>query len=192
MGLWLSKLASALNDFGNRRARILLLGLDAAGKTTILYKLKLNENVSTIPTIGFNVEEVTPVKNVTFTMWDVGGQEKIRPLWRHYYQGSEGLVFVVDASDVLRIQEAREELFSVLKDEGIGNGIPAVILANKQDLPNALKSWELIDKMRLKELSGNPWHVQEMCALTGDGLYEGIQKLADMVKAYQRENKVRW
>ncbi|XP_065656236.1 uncharacterized protein LOC124814351 isoform X3 [Hydra vulgaris] len=192
MGLWLSKLASALNDFGNRRARILLLGLDAAGKTTILYKLKLNENVSTIPTIGFNVEEVTPVKNVTFTMWDVGGQEKIRPLWRHYYQGAEGLVFVVDASDVLRIQEAREELFSVLKDEGIEKGIPAVILANKQDLPNALKSWELVDKMRLKELSGNPWHVQEMCALTGDGLYEGIQKLADMVKTYQRENKVKW
>ena len=74
--------------FGNSRARILVLGLDAAGKTTILYKLKLNENVSTIPNIGFNVEEVTPMKNVTFTMWDVGGQEKIRPLWRHYYQVS--------------------------------------------------------------------------------------------------------
>lgn len=88
MGLLLSKLASAINDFGNRRARILALGLDAAGKTTILYKLKLNENVTTIPTIGFNVEEVTPMKNVTFTMWDVGGQEKIRPLWRHYYQVS--------------------------------------------------------------------------------------------------------
>ncbi|XP_065679572.1 uncharacterized protein LOC100214145 isoform X2 [Hydra vulgaris] len=192
MGLWLSKLASALNDFGNRRARILLLGLDAAGKTTILYKLKLNENVTTIPTIRLMLEEVIAIGTVTFTMWDVGGQEKIRPLWRHYYQGLEGLVFVVDASDVLRIQEAREELFSVLKDEGISNGIPAVILANKQDLPNALKSWELVDKMRLKELSGNPWHVQEMCALTGDGLYEGIQRLADMVKTYQRENKVRW
>ena len=88
MGLLLSKLATAINDFGNRRARILVLGLDAAGKTTILYKLKLNENVTTIPTIGFNVEEVTPMKNVTFTMWDVGGQEKIRPLWRHYYQVS--------------------------------------------------------------------------------------------------------
>lgn len=88
MGLLLSKLASAINDFGYSRARILVLGLDAAGKTTILYKLKLNENVTTIPTIGFNAEEVTPMKNVTFTMWDVGGQEKIRPLWRHYYQVS--------------------------------------------------------------------------------------------------------
>ena len=86
MGLWLSKLMNALSSFGTKNARILLLGLDAAGKTTILYKLKLNENVTTIPTIGFNVETVTPVKNVSFTVWDVGGQEKIRQLWRHYYQ----------------------------------------------------------------------------------------------------------
>ena len=72
-----------------------MLGLDAAGKTTILYKLKLNENVTTIPTIGFNVETVTPVKNVTFTVWDVGGQEKIRQLWRHYYQVQFELRFLV-------------------------------------------------------------------------------------------------
>ena len=72
-----------------------MLGLDAAGKTTILYKLKLNENVTTIPTIGFNVETVTPVKNVTFTVWDVGGQEKIRQLWRHYYQVQFKLRFLV-------------------------------------------------------------------------------------------------
>ena len=85
MGLLLSRLSASLQELGKQRARILLLGLDAAGKTSILYKLKLNENVTTIPTIGFNVEEVT-VKNVTFTMWDVGGQEKIRPLWKHYFQ----------------------------------------------------------------------------------------------------------
>ena len=148
--------------------------------------MKLNENVSTIPTIGFNVEEVTPVKNVTFTMWDVGGQEKIRPLWRHYYQGSEGLIFVVDASDVARVGEARDELFSVLNDEGMDRGVPAVVLANKQDLPNALKSYQLVDKMGLRELKGNPWYVQEMCATNGEGLYEGINMMADMVKTYQK------
>ena len=86
MGPMFAKLASALNLFQGERARILLLGLDAAGKTTILYKLKLDEHVVTIPTIGFNVEEVT-VKNITFTVWDVGGQERIRQLWRHYFQG---------------------------------------------------------------------------------------------------------
>ena len=86
MGLWFSRLVSVFSSFGSQNARILMLGLDAAGKTTILYKLKLNENVTTIPTIGFNVETVTPVKNVSFTVWDVGGQEKIRQLWRHYFQ----------------------------------------------------------------------------------------------------------
>lgn len=87
MGLWFSRAFNTLfRDEGG--ARILMLGLDAAGKTTILYKLKLNENVTTIPTIGFNVETVKPMKNVTFTVWDVGGQEKIRQLWRHYFQVS--------------------------------------------------------------------------------------------------------
>jgi len=189
MGLLLSKLAQALSGFGTKNARILLLGLDAAGKTTILYKLKLNEQVSTIPTIGFNVEEVTPVKNVTFTVWDVGGQEKIRPLWRHYYYGSEGLIFVVDSSDVTRVNEARDELFSVLRDEGMEVGVPTVILANKQDLPNALKSHELVEKLGLRELKSNPWYVQEMCATTGDGLYEGVHMMADMVKTFQNSRK---
>ena len=79
-----------------------MVGLDAAGKTTVLYKLKLNEMVSTTPTIGFNVETVTPVKNMSFTVWDVGGQDKIRPLWRHYFSGVQGLLYVVDSSDRLR------------------------------------------------------------------------------------------
>ena len=70
---------------GKKEMRILMVGLDAAGKTTILYKLKLGEVVTTIPTIGFNVETVE-YKNISFTVWDVGGQDKIRPLWRHYYQ----------------------------------------------------------------------------------------------------------
>ena len=64
------------------------VGLDAAGKTTILYKLKLGEVVTTIPTIGFNVETVE-YKNISFTVWDVGGQDKIRPLWRHYFQNTQ-------------------------------------------------------------------------------------------------------
>ncbi|EDO25675.1 predicted protein, partial [Nematostella vectensis] len=99
MGLLLSKVITLFSEFGNRQVRIVMLGLDAAGKTTILYKLKLKETVSTIPTIGFNVETLQPTKNVTLTIWDVGGQDKIRPLWRHYFQGTEGLLFVVDSSD---------------------------------------------------------------------------------------------
>lgn len=88
---------------------VVSVGLDAAGKTTILYKLKLGEIVTTIPTIGFNVETVE-YKNISFTVWDVGGQDKIRKLWRHYYQNTQGLIYVVDSSDTKRLPEAEQEL----------------------------------------------------------------------------------
>ena len=96
--------------------RILMVGLDAAGKTTILYKLKLGEVVTTIPTIGFNVETVD-YKNISFTVWDVGGQDKIRNLWRHYYQNTQGLIFVVDSNDKARIEDAKNELHKMLQED---------------------------------------------------------------------------
>ncbi|XP_023384660.1 ADP-ribosylation factor 5 isoform X2 [Pteropus vampyrus] len=107
MGLTVSALFSRI--FGKKQMRILMVGLDAAGKTTILYKLKLGEIVTTIPTIGFNVETVE-YKNICFTVWDVGGQDKIRPLWRHYFQNTQGLIFVVDSNDRERVQESADEL----------------------------------------------------------------------------------
>ena len=100
----------------NKEMRILMVGLDAAGKTTILYKLKLGEVVTPIPTIGFNVEEVT-YKNISFHVWDVGGQDKIRQLWRHYYTNTQGIIFVVDSNDRDRIDDAREELHKMINDE---------------------------------------------------------------------------
>ena len=115
MGLSFTKLFSRL--FAKKEMQILMVGLDAAGKTTILYKLKLGEIVTTIPTIGFNVETVE-YKNITFTVWDVGGQDKIRPLRRHYFQNTQGLIFVVDSNDRDRVVEARDELHRMLnKDE---------------------------------------------------------------------------
>src|SRR3954469_20274036 len=111
MGGAFAKLFAGL--FGKKEMRILMVGLDAAGKTTILYKLKLGEVVTTIPTIGFNVETVE-YKNISFTVWDVGGQDKIRPLWRYYFQNTQGLIFVVDSNDRERIGEAREELQRML------------------------------------------------------------------------------
>merc|ERR550532_3622986 len=96
--------------------RILMVGLDAVGKTTVLYKLKLNEVVTTISTIGFNVETVE-YKNITFTVCDVGGQDKIRPLWRHYYQNTQGVIFVVDSNDRDRAEDAREELSKMLNED---------------------------------------------------------------------------
>merc|ERR1711990_623178 len=114
MGLTLSSVFGRL--FGKKQMRILMVGLDAAGKTTILYKLKLGEIVTTIPPIGFNVETVE-YKNISFTVWDVGGQDKIRPLWRHYYQNTQGLIFVVDSSDRERIQESHDELHKMLNED---------------------------------------------------------------------------
>ena len=111
MGLAFGRLWSRV--FGKTEQRILMVGLDAAGKTTILYKLKLGEVVTTIPTIGFNVETVE-YKNISFTVWDVGGQDKIRPLWRHYYNNTNGLIFVVDSNDRERVEDAKDELFRML------------------------------------------------------------------------------
>ena len=87
-----SSMSSFLNRFFSRlESRILMVGLDAAGKTTILYYFKLNgEQVHTLPTIGFNVETVE-YKNLQFTIWDIGGQDRIRALWRLYYQETEGM-----------------------------------------------------------------------------------------------------
>ncbi|VDM54783.1 unnamed protein product [Angiostrongylus costaricensis] len=130
--------------------RILMVGLDAAGKTTILYKLKLGEIVTTIPTIGFNVETVE-YKNISFTVWDVGGQDKIRPLWRHYFQNTQGLIFVVDSNDRERIEESREELHKMVNEDELRDAT-LLVFANKQDLPNAMSAAELTDKLGLHNL----------------------------------------
>ena len=128
MGLAFTKIWQRM--IGKQEMRILMVGLDAAGKTTILYKLKLGEVVTTIPTIGFNVETVE-YKNLSFTVWDVGGQDKIRPLWRHYYQGTNGLIYVVDSNDRDRIEDAREELTKMLNEDEMRDAV-LLVFANKQ------------------------------------------------------------
>lgn len=182
MGLTISKLFASL--LGRREMRILMVGLDAAGKTTILYKLKLGEIVTTIPTIGFNVETVE-YKNISFTVWDVGGQDKIRPLWRYYFQNTQGIIFVVDSNDRDRINEAREELQLMLNEDELNEDelkdAVLLVLANKQDLPNAMNAAEITEKMGLHSIRNRPWFIQATCATTGDGLYEGLEWLSNQV-----------
>ncbi|XP_078385937.1 ADP-ribosylation factor 2-like isoform X1 [Cetorhinus maximus] len=165
--------------FGKKEMRILMVGLDAAGKTTILYKLKLGEIVTTIPTIGFNVETVE-YKNISFTVWDVGGQDKIRSLWRHYFQNTQGLIFVVDSNDRERINEARDELNRMLSEEELKDAV-LLVFANKQDLPNAMNVAEITDKLNLHQLYQRIWYIQATCATSGDGLYEGLNWLANQL-----------
>ncbi|CAF3628143.1 unnamed protein product [Rotaria sp. Silwood1] len=158
------------------QVRMLMLGLDAAGKTTILYKMKLSELLTTIPTIGFNVETLE-FKNLSLTTWDVGGRDKIRPLWRHYYQNTNAIVFVVDSNDRERINDASEQLHSMINEDELRDK-PLLILANKQDLPNAMSTIELQDKLGLDKLTSHrKWYVQATVATTGDGLYEGFEWL---------------
>ncbi|KAJ8373391.1 hypothetical protein AAFF_G00265790 [Aldrovandia affinis] len=155
MGLTISSLFSKL--FGKKQMRILMVGLDAAGKTTILYKLKLGEIVTTIPTIGFN--------------------DKIRPLWRHYFQNTQGLIFVVDSNDRERVAESAEELSKMLQEDELRDAV-LLVFANKQDLPNAMAVSDLTDKLGLQTLRSKTWHVQATCATQGTGLYEGLDWLS--------------
>ncbi|CAH9070155.1 unnamed protein product [Cuscuta europaea] len=130
--------------FCNSEMRVVMLGLDAAGKTTILYKLHIGEVLSTVPTIGFNVEKVQ-YKNVIFTVWDVGGQEKLRPLWRHYFNNTDGLIYVVDSLDRERIGRAKEEFQAIIKDPFMLNAV-ILVFANKQDMD--LASGKMIGSAR--------------------------------------------
>jgi ADP-ribosylation factor protein 1 len=181
MGLLLSSLKSLFNL--KKPVRILMVGLDAAGKTTVLYKLKLGDTVTTIPTIGFNVETVE-YRNLCFTMWDVGGQDKIRPLWRHYFQGTDGIIFVVDSNDRERLdvdsstlRSAKTELHALLEDDELRSAA-LLVIANKQDLPAAMPVHEITERLRLHKIRSRPWFIQAACATTGDGLFEGLDWLS--------------
>lgn len=158
--------------------KILMLGLDNAGKTTILYKLKLNKIKTSAPTVGFNVETLS-FKNVKFNMWDVGGQARLRPLWRHYFPATNALIFVIDSADKERLTQAKEELFSIIGEKEMEN-VVLLVLANKQDLPGAMTPNEVSSFLQLGEsLKNQLWCVIGSNALTGQGLIEGLSWIAN-------------
>ena len=177
MGFFFSKVWTKL--LGKKDVRILMVGLDAAGKTTILYQLKMGETVKTIPTIGFNVETLD-YKGLNFTVWDVVGQDKIRVLWKHYYQNTDGLIFVVDSNDRERVEDAAEELKKMLAEEELKDSV-VLVMANKQDLSGALSPNEVTDKMGMGQLKGRQWLVQGTSATTGQGLKEGLDWMAGVL-----------
>ena len=129
--------------------------------------------------LGFNVESVE-YKNINFTVWDVGGQDKIRPLWRHYFTNTQGLIFVVDSNDRERIQEAKDELNKMLDEDELRDAV-VLVFANKQDLPNALSTSELVDKLGINSLKNRHWYIQATCATQGSGIYEGLDWLSDQL-----------
>ncbi|XP_022861272.1 ADP-ribosylation factor 1-like [Olea europaea var. sylvestris] len=177
MGQTLTKLFTRVSP--KKEARILMVGLDAAGKTTILNKLKHGEVLPTSPTNGFNVE--TFEKNdVNFTIWDLGGGDTIRPLWRNYFQNTQGIIFVVDSNDKDRVAEARHELHKMLDEDELRD-VALLVFANKQDLPHAMTIAEIADKLNLYSLRKRHWYIQSTYAMSGKGLYEGLGWLSKAI-----------
>jgi len=177
MGLLFSKI---INFFGAKEARILILGLDNSGKTTILYKLHSPDAIiSNIPTIGFNVEQIQ-IKNLNFQVWDLGGQTNIRPYWRCYYPNTNGIVFVVDSNDKDRLPIAREELMKLLREEELQK-VSILVFANKQDLPNAVSTAHVSEQLGLSTIRNRSWHIESAVATEGKGLTQGFEWLADNI-----------
>ncbi|KAK5621637.1 hypothetical protein CRENBAI_023902 [Crenichthys baileyi] len=160
-----------------KQVQVLMLGLDGSGKTTLLYKLKYNESVVTVPTVGFNVEMLeTDSSTPGMTIWDVGGQRKMRPHWKHHFLDTAGLVFVVDSWDILRYQSLK--------------GVPLVILANKQDHPGALCPETLCQKLDLRRAcEGRAWFIQPCSATTGMGLKDGFRRMVFLMKTPLRQTQ---
>ncbi len=102
---------------------------------------------------------------------------QIRPLWRHYYQNTQGLIFVVDSNDKERVEDAREELHRMLNEPELSEAV-LLVFANKQDLPKAMRPSEVAEKLGLVALRSRVWHIQGACATSGDGLYEGLDWLS--------------
>ena len=179
MGVYITKI---LNSFRDLDSKIVMVGLDAAGKTTILYKLKLGEVITTTPTIGFNVERIK-YKRLNMTAWDIGGQDILRRLWYHYYDGTDAVIFVVDSNDNFRLEAARQELTHVVTEDRLCNAA-ILIYANKQDLPQAMHVSIMAEKLGLKSLpKSRKWFIQSCCGVTGDGLYEGLDWLNNELTA---------
>lgn len=166
MGALFTHLETFWQSF-HRDSAILILGLDNAGKTATLYAMKLGEAIEyTVPTIGFNLEEVS-IGNINIKMWDIGGQDSLRKLWPHYFGQTDGIVFVVDSADIERFTLVKEELHTLMSHKDL-NEKPFLILANKQDLPSAATKGELIETLELNKVSWLPWYVIE-CSATNNG-----------------------
>eukprot|EP00095_Tigriopus_kingsejongensis_P002716 snap_masked-scaffold809_size94238-processed-gene-0.12 protein:Tk02716 transcript:snap_masked-scaffold809_size94238-processed-gene-0.12-mRNA-1 annotation:"adp-ribosylation factor-like 4a" len=162
---------------------VVMVGLDSAGKSTVLYRLKFDQFVNTMPTIGFNCEKVRGSlggsRGLTFLVWDVGGQEKARPLWRAYTRATDAIIFVVDSCDKERLDEAKFELHRIMMTPD-NVGTPILVVANKQDLPEATSPEDLESKLQLSDLR-QLHHLEPVCAVTGEGLEEALERLHQLI-----------
>ena len=155
-----------------KEVRILMVGLDNAGKTTIVKRVN-GEDIGTIsPTLGFNIKTMD-YKGYRLNIWDVGGQKTLRSYWRNYYEATDGMVWVVDSADVRRLRDCKDELRKLLGEEKLA-GASLLIFANKQDIPGALTKEEIAAVLELETLGKRHWRIESCSAFTGEGLLEGF------------------
>ncbi|KAF9185882.1 hypothetical protein BGZ50_002830 [Haplosporangium sp. Z 11] len=187
MGHYYSRFFSGFPTCNGRAAQLVMLGLDGGGKTTTLYQLKLHSRVQTLTTIGCNVETIR-CRSQLLTIWDIAGHGPLRSLWRTYFENSMGIIFVVDSTDYLRMDEAKEELWRALREltEMSDAHMDAALLvyANKQDHRDAMTVAEVRDALELNRLQSRVWHIQGSDATTGLGLVDGL----DWLTAQQRRS----
>lgn len=180
-------LGHLINLGGGHDNHCVMIGLDSSGKTTILYRLKYGQYTNNVPTIGFNCEKIRGSSGKpAFNIWDVGGQDKTRPLWRSYTRCTDAIIFVVDSSDGERLEEAKLELLKISKLTE-RYAVPILVLANKQDLPLALDLPKLEKGLGLAELGRNiAWAVKPCCGVTGEGLEEILTTLQELIVKRKR------
>ena len=164
----------------NKETSILVLGLDNAGKTATLYAMHLGEAMPyTVPTVGFNIETVK-VKNIDIKMWDLGGQDKFRSLWPHYFEQTDGIAFVLDSNDIDRLDLVKEEIHALISHKDLVSK-PFLFLANKQDLPNAVSKEKLIEKLNLNAIKTSEWYIIECAATKNERAKIGFEWLANQL-----------
>lgn len=164
-----------------KEVRILMLGLDNAGKTTILKKFN-GEDISTIsPTLGFNIKTLEH-KGYNLNIWDVGGQKSLRSYWRNYFETTDGLIWVVDSADKRRMDDCKQELQFLLQEERL-LGATLLVFANKQDLPGALSAESIKEVLELDSIKTHHWKIIWCSAVTGENLLQGMDWLLQDISA---------
>merc|ERR1712226_1660033 len=156
-------------------ARILVLGLDNAGKTTILKAMSQEEVSNIMPTQGFNIKSLSQ-DGFKLNVWDIGGQREIRPYWKNYYEHTDGLVYVVDSADDMRLAESTKELQELLGEEELKK-VPLLVYANKQDIEMACSAEDVMTALELNEIKERTWNIQACSAMSGEGLSDGMEWL---------------
>ncbi|XP_026573463.1 ADP-ribosylation factor-like protein 2 [Pseudonaja textilis] len=164
-----------------RELRLLMLGLDNAGKTTILKKFNGDEIDTISPTLGFNIKTLEH-RGFKLNMWDVGGQKSLRSYWRNYFESTDGLIWVVDSADHQRMEDCKKELETLLVEERLA-GATLLIFANKQDLPGALSPSAIQEALDLDSIQTHHWCIRGCSAYTGENLLAGIDWLLDDISS---------